>query len=193
MVKWFIACGWIVASCTPYIATANAQGFKASTKGVYDALRAVTDDQEDIRRILKKSFDIKYIAAKACGHKLSDAETEKLEDAVLKFGCFLLEGEAIKKVTAATMDTKDMSVTSKKTTTFVNSRLSDGTEFTVIFRNENRKIIDIRCVGISLAKVLDTVISKFCETQKINFKLKKLNERIDIIKKAIDWHIDGQQ
>jgi hypothetical protein len=90
------------------------------------------------------------------------------------------------------MDEKSVLVTTKSTTVFVNSKLSDGTEFTVVFLKDTCKIIDIRCVGISLIKVLDTITSKYCERKQISFKSKKLDERIDIVIQAIDWHINGQ-
>jgi hypothetical protein len=169
--------------------------FKKLTEEKYNELRKLLKENsspEALENFVEKNFDVAYVASNACRHKLSDGQVNKLRDPVKKFSRFLFKGEAIQKVIDSTMNVKKMLVTTKKTMTFVNSELSDGTKFTTIFR-ANGVLIDIRCVGISLIRILDTIIEKYCTTQKTNFRSKSVDERIDIIVKAIEWHINGQQ
>jgi hypothetical protein len=176
-------------------AFAEVADFKKITIEKYGELKdalAANSNHDSLKRLIDKNFDVPYISSRACCGKLSSAQAHKLDEPVKRFMCHLFDGEAMRKVSESTMDDKSVSVIAKNTTVFVNSKLSDGTECTVVFLKDTSKIIDIRCVGISLAKVLDTIISKYCERKQINFKSKKLAERITIVIQAIDWHINGQ-
>lgn len=172
----------------------NLDEFKSLAAEKYNDLKKLLpkdSSSEAIESFAESNFDLSYIASNACKKNLSKDEAAGLAPYIKKFSRFLFKGEAIQKVISLDINTEKMIVTPKKKLTFVDCELSDGTKFKAVFL-PNKKLVDLSCLGISVLGTLDAVVSKYCNLKKINFQSKENAGRVDLIKSAVNWHIEGQ-
>jgi hypothetical protein len=174
---------------------AKGTDFVGVTVEVFGKLKNAIEgssNRDAIKCLIIENFDMQYIVSKLCHAELTSDKVQELRDLLVDTMLGLLSGEAMGTVTKETLDAKSISVVEKKNTVFVKCKLSDDTELTIVYRKDSGKIIDIRCVGISLAKVPETIVQKYCDANNLNYKAMNLDQRVETAKQALRWHINGQ-
>jgi hypothetical protein len=191
MIRKLMMLSGVVISLGNLCTFAEEAIFKETAVKAYEAMQKALREKADLRLVVNEYVDMRHMCLQASKRALSGNQVAILRDSVERFARHLLGGEAIRSVIKFKMNKSRMTATLKKTVTFIECELlneadeADATKLVIIFLKKSRKIIDIRCAGISFIKILEVVISKYCASKKINFESTRIEDRLNIIKEAI--------